>query len=59
MAMLTAEQCPSQIVERIVRIVNEKTVSEVVIWNWESYRERYHKKRVLLFTDWGLPSSPA
>ena len=49
LAMLRAEQCPRRIVERIVRIVNERDVSETVIWNWESHRERYRKKRKLLF----------
>lgn len=49
LALLTAEQCPALIVERLVRIVGERQVSETVIWSFDSDREAYRKKRKLLF----------
>jgi hypothetical protein len=48
-AARTAEQNPPHIVERIVRIVNERHVSETVVWSWDSDREAYRKKQKLLF----------
>ena len=50
LANLAAEQCPAHIVERIVRIVDEREATETVIWSWESDREAYRKKRKLLFS---------
>jgi len=49
LALLTADQWPRGIAERIIRIVNETVVTETVIWQWENWRDAYRKKRKLLF----------
>jgi hypothetical protein len=45
LAALTAEQCPSHIVRRIVVIEHETTVREVVIWSFDSIRTARRKER--------------
>ena len=48
LAKLTAEQCPSRIVRRIVVIDNETAVREAVFWNWESRRSWRRKELAVL-----------
>ena len=48
MALLTAEQYPSRIAERIIVIRNETEVLEVTIWNWESGRSVMRKRRSVM-----------
>ena len=47
-AALTAEQCPSHIVRRIVVIDNETTVREATFWNFESRRSWRRKELAVL-----------
>lgn len=48
LALLTAEQYPRRIAERIIVISNETEVREVTIWNWESWRSVIRKRRSVL-----------
>jgi hypothetical protein len=48
LAALTAEQCPTRIVRRIVVIENETMVNEAVFWNFESKRSWRRKERQVL-----------
>jgi hypothetical protein len=47
LAALTAEQCPSRIVRRIVVIEEERTVREAVIFSFDSARSARRKLRAL------------
>ncbi|MDE2104244.1 MAG: hypothetical protein KGL39_43810 [Patescibacteria group bacterium] len=61
MALLTAEQCPSRIVRRIVVIDNEATVREATFWSFESRRSWRRKLRLVLYptqkNNHGTPNS--
>ena len=48
LAKLTAEQCPSRIIRRIVVIDHETTVREATFWNWESRRSWRRKELAVL-----------
>ena len=48
LAALTAEQCPSGIVRRVVVIDWESVVHEAVIWSWDSARSARAKIRRVL-----------
>jgi len=48
LAALTAEQCPAEIVRRIIVIEHERDVKEAVFWNWESGRDRRRKLKAIL-----------
>lgn len=50
LAALTAEQCPSKIVRRVVVIENESTVKEAVIFSFDSRRSAAAKLRKVLRT---------
>lgn len=47
LAATTAEQCPSQIVLRVVAIRNERDVSEAVVWSFDSRRDARRKLRAI------------
>ena len=47
-AKLTAEQCPSRIVRRIVVSDNETTVREATFWSFESRRSWRRKELAVL-----------
>jgi hypothetical protein len=48
LAALTAEQCPSHIVRRVVVIDHEQTVREATFWSFESARYQRRKLREVL-----------
>lgn len=47
-AVLTAEQCPSKIIRRIVVIDNERDVREATIFSFDSIRSAKSKLRSVL-----------
>ena len=54
-AVLTAEQFPSQIVRRIVVIINERVVREATIWSFDSASSANRKIKAVL----AAPTAPS